>query len=190
GEDAAVAEGARPELAGVLHPADDPALGELLCDAVDHFLLREALRLEPVFRRDAEEVGGVRIRSPIRVVGDLPVRPPEVDAIGVERRAEGAAGIARRRRDVQVAEAGFAQDARVGDAVQGDASAEAERVEARLPLQPAGEVDEDLLEHELHAGGDVGMTLPLRRLWIDRSPRIPWRTQLGLELARPALARA
>src|SRR6185295_15910050 len=107
--DAAVAEGARPELAGILHPADDPALGELLRDAADHLRLREALRLEAVFRRDAEEVGGVRIGSPIRVVGDLPVRPPEVDAIGVERRAEGAARIAGRRRDVQVAEAGLAQ---------------------------------------------------------------------------------
>ena len=110
-----------------------------------------------------------------------------MDPIGVERRAQGASGIARRGWDVEIVESGFAQDSRVGDAVQGDAAAEAEILEAGLALQPAGKVDEDLLQYPLHARGDIGVAPAIRRRRVDALPGMARRSQLGDELARPAL---
>src|SRR5205807_10004479 len=69
----------------------------------------------------------------------------------------------------------------------GDAAAEAEILEAGLALQPAGKVDEDLLQYPLHARGDIGVAPAIRRRRVDALPGMARRSQLGDELARPAL---
>ena len=98
----------------------------------------------------------VHRRSPERMIGHVAVRIAEVDAVGIERRAQRAAGVARRRRHEHALESGLGEDPRIGDAVERHAAAEAEVRQAGLAVQRARDVDQDVLEHALHAGGAVG----------------------------------
>ena len=126
-------------------------------------------------------------RPPERVVGHVAVGVAEVDAVGVERRAERAAGIAGRRRHEHALEAGLGEDARVGDAVQRHAAAEAEIRQAGLAMQRARDVDQHVLEHALHAGGAVGEALPFGGREVDRVVRAARRAE---QLDEPRRIRA
>ena len=72
-----------------------------------------------------------------------------------ERRADRAAGIARRRLHPDVLEGAVAQDLAVGHAVERDAAGETEIVEAVLARERARQPQHDLLGHLLDRGRDV-----------------------------------
>ena len=118
--------------------------------------------------------------------GHLTVRLREMNPIRVERGAERATRIARRRGHIDIVESGLAENARVGDAVERDAAAVTEIAQSSLALQRGSQIDEDLLEHALHARGDVGVARALQRLQIDRLPRIARRPQRVAQFLRIA----
>ncbi len=155
GEQAAVPEGARSVLARALEPRDDAVGGEDLGD-----------RIGDVVGALEGDLGGVQAR------GELVVAPgaPEVGAthradlvaerLGeVQRRAERGPAVARGGLDPDLVEGALAPDARVGHAVQRDAAGHRERALARALVQPAREVEQDLLEALLHAAREVGVRL-------------------------------
>ena len=74
GQDAAVPEGARPELRGAVHPADHAAGGERVGDSFDEHGVVELRDVLVVLARRARQVLGVDDRSPEGMIGDLPVR--------------------------------------------------------------------------------------------------------------------
>ena len=67
-----------------------------------------------VLSRGPRQLLRVDRRTPERMIGHVAVGVAEVDAVGVERRAERAAGVARRGRDEDALEAGLGEDAGVG----------------------------------------------------------------------------
>ena len=125
-------ERARPEFARALHPADDATGGELVGDAIDERRLVECFDGLAIFACRARELGPVDRRTPERMIGYIPIRIVEVDPIGIERRAQRAAGITWCRWDEQPLESGFGQDPRVGDAVERHATAKAEIGQAAI----------------------------------------------------------
>jgi hypothetical protein len=78
------------------------------------------------------------------MIGDVAVRIAEVDSIRVERGAQRAARIARRRWHEQPLEARLGKDARVGDAIECHAAPVTEVRQPRLALKPARDVDKDV----------------------------------------------
>ena len=122
-----------PSSARAVHPADDLAAGQRRRDALEERrLVRQLVEREAVLARDPRQLVGVDRRAPERMVGQLAIGLPEMDAVGVERRAERAPGVARRRRHEDPLEPALAQDARVGAAVERHAAAEAQIRQARL----------------------------------------------------------
>ena len=105
------------------------------------------------------------------MIGHVAVRVAEVDAVGIERRAQRAAGVAGRGRHEHPLEAGLGEDPRVGDAVERHAAAEAQIRQAGLPVQRARDVDQRVLEHALHAGGAIGEAPAFGRVEVDRLVR-------------------
>ncbi len=75
--------------------------------------------------------------------------------VGAQRRADRAAGVARRRLDPDAVETAVAQDLAVRDAVERDAARQAQLALAGLARNGAGHAQHDLLGHLLHRGGDV-----------------------------------
>ena len=132
-----MAERARAELGGAVHPADDAAGGELVGDPFDQRRVVELFDGLAVLARRPRQLLGVDRRSPERMIGHLAVGVAEVDAVGVQRRAERAAGIAGSGRHEHALEAGLGEDPRVGDAVERDAAAEAEIRQAGFAMQRA-----------------------------------------------------
>ena len=171
-QDAAMAERAGTELGRALHPARPPPLRR----APPRSPRREPRRWastecgKPSSAAMRASSSASATRTPERMIGNLAIRLSEMDAIGVEGRAQRAAGVARRGRDEQPFESALREQPRVGAAVERHAAAEAEIGEAGLGVQAAGDVDQHLLEHRLRAGRDVGVARPLRRS-RDRSPR-------------------
>ena len=153
GEQAAVTEGPRPELAAALEPGDDPVGGELLGDRLGDVvgaLVGDRRAVEPggqlVVVPAAPEGGGRHRRRPVaQLGGDL------------EGRAQRRAGVARGRLHPDVAKRALAPQPRVGHAVERHAAGERQARLARLLVQPAGEVDEHLLQPALHGRGEVGV---------------------------------
>src|SRR5262249_21008001 len=135
-ENAAMTERARTEFAGAVHPADDAPGGELVCEALDQGALVEHLDRLTVLARRAREVIGIDARTPERMIGHVQVGIPEIDAVCVQRRAERASGVARRRRDEHALESRFSQETRVGDAVERNPAAETEIGQAAFAAEP------------------------------------------------------
>ena len=121
-----------------------------------------------VFPRRPGEMSGIDRRAPERMIGHVAIGVLEVQAIGVERCAERTTGVTGRGRHEHALESGFREDARIGHAVQRDASAEAEIRQLRFLLQCAGDVHERVLEHALHARRDVGESPAFGGLDVDR----------------------
>src|SRR5262249_15125154 len=142
--------------------------------------------VEAVLAGDPEELARIDLRTPIRVLEDLRMRASEVYAIGIQRGAERAAGVARSGRHVEIVEARFPQDARVGHSVERHAPAVTEVGQSGLALERSGEIEEGLFEDRLHAGGDVGEARAFGGREIDRIPGIPRRTERVAELRRIA----
>ena len=111
------------------------------------------------------------------MIGNVSIRVAEVDAIGVQRRTQRAAGIAGRRRNEHALEPGLGQDPRVRDAVQRHAAGETQIRQTALMAEPPRDVQQRVLEHPLHAGRAVGEALPLRGLQIDRIVRVARRSE-------------
>ena len=179
-----MAERARAELAGAVHPADDAAGCEILGDALDQRCFVDLLDELTVLARDARELLRVDRRPPERMIRDVAIRIAEIDAVGIERRAERAAGVAGRRRDEHALESGLGQDPRIRDTVERDAAAEAEVGQPGLAPEARRDVDEDVLEHALDAGGAIGEALPLGGLEIDRLVRMARRAEEVDEFGR------
>lgn len=78
---------------------------------------------------------------------------------GEERGAEGSTGVAGGGLDPDVLEGGFAQQATVGDAIEGNAAGEAEVARAGGGMEVAGHAQDDLLGDDLHGGGKVEFAL-------------------------------
>src|SRR5690606_17303275 len=76
---------------------------------------------------------------------------------GVEGGAQGGAGVAGGGLDPDTLERALGVEAGVGDAVEGDPAGEGEVGRAGAPVDPAGEVQEDVFEAALHARGEVGV---------------------------------
>jgi hypothetical protein len=75
----------------------------------------------------------------------------------VEGGAQGGAGITRCGLDPQALERALLGDHGVGHAVEGDAPGKGQGRLAGLGVEPPREVQEDLLEPDLHARGQVGV---------------------------------
>src|SRR5581483_12357824 len=82
-----------------------------------------------------------------------------------------AARISGRAGNEHPLEPALAQDAGVGAAVQGHAAAQAEVGNLQLDAERTREIDQRILEDELHRSGHVRKPLPLLRLEVDR---LPW----------------
>ena len=163
-----MAEGTRTELRRAIHPADDAAGGELGGDVFEQISVDELIDDLAILASGARELPRIRTRTPERVIGNLAIRMTEIDSVRIERRAERATGIARRRRHEDALEAGLGEDARVRYAVQRDATGQTEIADAGLALQRARRLDQRVLEHALHAGGAVCESPPLAGLHVDR----------------------
>ena len=109
------------------------------------------------------------------MIGHIPVRVAEVDAVGIERSAERAAGIARSGWDEHALEAGLGENPRVRDAVERHATAETQIRQAGFPVQRARHVDQRILEHPLDAGGAIGEAPAVGGFEVDRLVRVPRR---------------
>ena len=75
----------------------------------------------------------------------------------MQRRAEGGAGVTRRGLDPDALERPLPGQAGVGHAVEGDPVGHGEVGVAGAGVQPAGEVEDDLLQAGLHARCEVGV---------------------------------
>ena len=144
GEDAAAPERARAELHAPLEPADDLAVGDRARRAVDQFGLAE-----PLERDAAAPARVVSRRSPeLRAVVDVP--HDEVPRLlqhlvpDVQRGANRGAGIVRGRLNVDVLERRPLEDHAVGDAVQGHAACEADRLSARSAVHVVQEREDSI----------------------------------------------
>ncbi len=190
-QDAAPPEGARPELHPPLQQADDLLFGEKGGDDVRelcgrHRPERQPLRTQPgcdLLRGEggAEEgplhAVGVRRQAAPRCQG-LP-RPEPLRARtrsahpavpDGEGRAHGPSRVTGSRLDEEVFEETRALERPVRDAVQRDASGEAEVPGARELLRVPGHLQDDLLGDGLHGRREVHLALRQERL---RSPRRP-----------------
>ena len=179
GEQAAVAEGARPELAAPLEPGDDAVGGQHLGDRLGHVagpLVGDRGAVEP--RRElgvapaAAERGGRHRRGP---VAELARRP----------RGRRPARCPSRRRPAapRVVERALAPEPRVGHAVERDAAGQRQARLARLLVQPAGQVDEHLLQPALDAAGEVGVRgQPVARRRVSAGAK---RAQSTASVAKP-----
>src|SRR5690606_25128359 len=155
GEQGAVSEGARAVLAAALEPGDDAVAGEFLGDGLGDVVgpvVGDGGAVEPVAQGvvapAASEVGA----------GHGPRGDPLLRA-HVQGAAEGGAGVPGGGLHPQVPVGPAGGQAGVGDAVQGDTAGQGQGVAAGLAVQPVREVQEDLLQDGLGAGGEVGVVL-------------------------------
>src|SRR5205085_10738390 len=182
-EDAAMAERARTEFAAAFDPSDDASPAQLAGDPADDLaVVAQPIHGQAVLPRDARDIPG--LGAPERMVGHLAVKAAEVEAIDAERGPDGAAGVAGRAGNEDAGEPRFAQDARIGAAVERDAAAEAEVVEPRLLVEPSRQIDQRLLEDPLHGAGDVGEAAALLAREVDGIPGIARRSEDVDELPR------
>ena len=110
------------------------------------------------------DVLAVVLGAPVGVFEFRPAGIAEDDVLDVQRRAQRAARIARRRRDEETFHGCLVEDPAVGEDVQRDAAGEAEVRRARAPLRLAGEVDHRPFGDRLDARGDVGVPLTPREV--------------------------
>ena len=167
GEDGAGAERARAEFGAALEEADD------------------ITGFEAFGQAGQERVGGKRIGGKL-VRGEgggdfgIGVSGPEkgaahgiVELVGRargavlgkmirERGAEGPAGVAGGGLDPEAAKRAFAEEAGVGDAVEGDAAGEAEVLFAGESVKGAGEAEDDFFGDVLDGASDVAVELSER----------------------------
>ena len=168
-QDAAVAERAGAELERAVHPADD--------------LARRRASAATLFDQSAPSLGmrrqsGSRPRAatrassaasddgtPERMIGDLAVGLSEMDSIGIERRAQRAAGIARRGRDEQPLEADLrAADARWRTPLSATPPPRQRSGRPVSACRRAGDVDQHLLEHRAARSPRCRRSAALRRV--------------------------
>src|SRR5262245_39795166 len=84
--------------------------------------------------------------------------------VRVQSSSEGAAGVARRRLDVDLFEPGFPEDLVVGDAVQANTTRDAELREPSLLPQLPGDSEKNILGHLLNACGHIRIILVAPKL--------------------------
>ena len=153
GEQAAVPEGARPVLAAALEPGDHPVGGDHLGDRVGQ--VGRALVGDP----GRGQPGGQLVVGPAAPEGGRRHgRDPVAEGVGeVHGRAEGGAGVAGGRLHPDALERPLLGQDRVGHAVERDPAGHGQVAVAGLGVQPADQLEQDLLEAELDAGGQVGV---------------------------------
>src|SRR5262249_10665775 len=98
-QEAAMAERARTELTGPVHPADKAAGGKVVSDALDEGRIVEHFDLLAILAGRPGQARAVDRRAPERMVGHIAIRPAEIDPIGVQRGATRTTGIAGGGRD-------------------------------------------------------------------------------------------
>src|SRR5262245_37410793 len=162
GENAAMAERSRSELAGALHPANDATGVECVRDSLDQLWIGEFLDVLTILPRYAQQILRVHMGAPEWMIRQVPVRLAKVHTVRIERRAQCAAGVAGRRRDKHAFEAGLVKDSGVRHAVESNAAAETQIRQARLLVEGARQIDQRFFEHPLYAGGAIGESVALR----------------------------
>src|SRR5207237_3072669 len=168
GQDTAMSEGARPELRCAVHPADHAVGRELVGNPFDHRGVFERNDYLIVLARRPRQLLRVYLGSPEGMIGHVAVRVAEINAVGVERRAHCATGVAGSRRNEQALEAGFGKYPCVGDAVERHAAAKTQIRQAGLLMKRARDVDQRVFEYPLDAGGAIREASTVRGLEIDR----------------------
>jgi hypothetical protein len=153
GDQGPAAQGAGAELAAAVEPRHHPVVrkdvgdlaGEVLGRREGH--LRGAQPLRELLAGPAapERRGGLRLAEVPGLLGEVQGGP------------QGGPGVAGGGLDPDLVEGRVPPDPGVGHAVQGRAAGHGEHPVAGLPVQPGGEVHEDLLDHGLHRGGEVGV---------------------------------
>ena len=118
------------------------------------------------------------------MVRDIAVRVAEIDPIGVERRSQRAARIARRRWYEHAFEPRLGENPRVGHAVQGDAAAETQVGQAGFLVEGTRDVHECVFENPLHAGGAVREASALVCFEVDGIVALASRAEQIHELRR------
>src|SRR6266702_1041281 len=91
----------------------------------------------------------------------------EPDPISIEGCAQRTSGVTRSRRDEDALESRFCKETRVGDAVQCNATSQAEVRNPGLLVERSSDVHQDVFQNLLYAGGAIGEPLPFGRTQID-----------------------
>ena len=180
GEEAAVAQRARPVLRAPLEPADHAAAG--------HDLGHRAPEVGRPLGLDAR---AAQLRGHL-LVGE---GPPERgaghrrDVVAgprgqVQRGAQRRPRVARRGLDPDRVERPLVGQARVGDAVERHPAGQRQRALARAVVRPARQVEEHLLQAPLDRAGEVEVLLAPVLAGDARRERFPV-DALGREAARP-----
>ena len=160
GEDGTPAERSRPEFHSALKPAQGGAADQFAGAGGEQGLIPEDLKagaggVQAAFDFGLGELGAeIRALHGIHGAGD-DARLGGEGMIRGQRRAESASRIPRGRLYPDVPERSVAQDAAVGDAVQGDAAGQTEVGNAGFGGQRAGDAEDDFLEDALHGSGQV-----------------------------------
>src|SRR5438105_2618186 len=105
------------------------------------------------------------------MIRDFAIAVLEMNAIGVERGADCAAGVAGSGRNEKALEARLSEDPRICHAVERDAAAEAKIREAGFGVELSSNVDERVFEDALHARGDIREAAAVVAFEIDRFVR-------------------
>ena len=153
GQQAAVAQRARPELAAPLEPGDDAVGGQRLGHRGGDVV--GALVDHP----GAVEPGRQRVVVPFPAERRGPHRRDVLPESGgrVQRRAQRGARVPGGRLDPDLLERPLAQQPGVGHAVERDAARHRQTALAGLAVQPASEVEQHVLDGPLDRGGEVGV---------------------------------
>lgn len=155
GQKAPAAEGAGPPLAPALEPTHHRPAHE----GVGHRTRQVAGTLVGHLGR-REQLLDLAVVPAATEGGALHGAHLVAEATGqVQRAAEGRAGVTGRRLDPDVVEGALGHQAGVGHAVERHAARHGEAVVARPSVQPAGQVEQDLLQAQLNRSSQVGVIL-------------------------------
>jgi hypothetical protein len=142
-----------------LEPSNDRTIREETRHSGQHLVIRERLERD---RGSIERRGTF-----VRVEGGSEVCVPHLEApgiakepvVGQERGSQGTARIASNRLHENVAERRFGDDPTVHHRIERDAAGQAEIFLPGLLVQRSEQMEDDVLEHDLCAGGYVLMAL-------------------------------
>ncbi len=174
GQDAAIAQRARSPFRRALEPADNFSVGNMPRGRTHEFGFVELRNLHFVRRAHAIDhganLGGRKLRPPVRVLHHEFARPPEDLVVHGEGRADRQARIARRRLNAHLLEGRRVENLAVGHAIESHAARQAQRLLTALLGEAVPVSNKDFLESRLHAGGEIVVALRERLAWFARRP--------------------
>ena len=165
-----MAKGSRAPLHPSLEPGQDLPRRESLRRSRGKPLSVALREFEPGRSRGAPAPLRAEARAEVGVRHVVAAGLVETMVLDVERRAESAAGVVRRRLDEDLLERTLPKDSAVHHRVESDPSRETEAFLARHPRELPHEMEHGLFERPLNARGDV--VVALLNLLV-RTPRRP-----------------